>query len=246
MPASKILILGGTAEASKLASSLLALPVEAITSLAGRTANPAPVSGKLRIGGFGGADGLATYLVTEKIDLVIDATHPYATRISHNAVVASDIANVPLLRLERPAWEKESSDNWIEVASEAQAASMIPAGERVLLALGRQHIEPFAERGDAHFIIRMIDPPEVMLPHECEIILAKPGNYESEKQFLCERKIGLIVSRNSGGSISYAKIRAARDLAIPVIMIARPPVEAKIVVGTVDKAIEFARSALRF
>ncbi len=246
MRASKILILGGTAEASKLASQLEALPVEAITSLAGRTANPAPISGKLRIGGFGGTEGLANYLTTEKVDLLIDATHPYATRISHNALVAADMANIPLLRLERPAWEKESGDNWIEVENEAQAATLIPAGERVLLALGRQHIKPFADHGDVHFIIRMIDPPEVSLPHDCEIVLAKPGNYESEKQFLSGRKIGLIVSRNSGGSISYAKIEAARDLALPVLMIARPPVEAKTVVATVDKAIEFARSALRF
>ncbi|QWK76780.1 cobalt-precorrin-6A reductase [Ochrobactrum sp. BTU1] len=246
MPASKILILGGTAEASKLASSLEALPVEAITSLAGRTANPAPVIGKLRIGGFGGAEGLTAYLATEKIDLLIDATHPYATRISHNAIVASDMANIPLLRLERPAWEKASGDNWIEVENEAQAATLIPAGERVLLALGRQHIAPFAELNDVHFVMRMIDPPEVKLPHDCEIVLAKPGNYEAEVQFLSGRKIGLIVSRNSGGSISYAKIKAARDLAIPVMMISRPPVTAKTVVATVDKAIEFARSALRF
>lgn len=246
MPASRILILGGTAEASKLASALSALPVEAITSLAGRTANPAAISGKVRTGGFGGAEGLAAYLAIENIDLLIDATHPYATRISHNAVVASKIANIPLLRLERPAWEKESGDNWIDVANEAQAATIIPAGERVLLALGRQHISPFAEHSDVHFIMRMIDAPELTLPRDCEVILAKPGNYESEKQFLSERKIGLIVSRNSGGSISYAKIKAARDLAIPVMMIARPPVEAKTIVASVDEAIELARSTLRF
>lgn len=246
MPTSKILILGGTAEAAKLASALNVLPVEAITSLAGRTANPAAINGKVRTGGFGGAEGLATYLATEKINLLIDATHPYATRISHNAVLASSMAKIPLLRLERPAWEKENGDNWIDVANEAQAATIIPAGERVLLALGRQHIAPFAERSDVHFIMRMIDPPEVTLPRDCEIVLAKPESYESEKQLLSERKIGLIVSRNSGGSISYTKIKAARDLAIPVMMIARPPVEAKTVVATVEEAIEFARSALRF
>ena len=246
MRVSKILILGGTAEASKLASALDALRVEAITSLAGRTANPTAISGKIRTGGFGGAEGLAAYLANEKIDLLIDATHPYATRISQNAVRASEITNILLLRLERPEWQKQTDDNWIEVASEAQAATMIPAGERVLLALGRQHIAPFAERDDVHFIMRMIDPPEVSLPHDCEIVLAKPGNYDAEKQFLSGRKIGLIVSRNSGGSISYAKIKAARDLSIPVLMIARPAVAAKTIVATVDEALDFARTVLRF
>lgn len=246
MPACRILILGGTAEASSIASSLDTLPVEAITSLAGRTANPSAISGKIRTGGFGGADGLAAYLAREKIDLLIDATHPYAIRISKNAVQACEITNIPLLRLERPEWQKQSGDNWIEVASEAQAATMIPTGERVLLALGRQHIAPFAERSDVHFVMRMIDPPEVKLPRDCEIVLAKPGNYEAEVQFLSERKIGLIVSRNSGGSISYAKIKAARDLSIPVMMISRPPVAAKTIVATADEALDFARTVLRF
>ena len=246
MPASKILILGGTAEAAKLASAFAPLPVESINSLAGRTANPTAISGKIRTGGFGGANGLAAYMVNEKINFLIDATHPYATRISQNAVRASEITTIPLLRLERPEWQKQTADNWIKVASEAQAATMIPAGENVLLALGRQHIAPFAERNDVHFVIRMIDPPEVKLPQYCEIVLAKPGNYEAELQFLSERKISLIVSRNSGGSISYAKIKAARDLAIPVLMISRPLVAAKTIVATVEEALDFARTVLRF
>jgi len=244
LPASKILILGGTAEASKLASVFQPLPVEVITSLAGRTANPAAISGTVRIGGFGGAKGLAAYLATEHIDLIIDATHPYATRISQNAVIASQAANIRLIRLERPAWQKQSGDNWIDISSEAQAAAMIPAAERVFLALGRQHIEPFADRNDVHFVVRMIDPPQVKLPEDCEIVLAKPGSYEAEKHFLAARKIGLIVSRNSGGNISYAKIEAARDLAVPVMMIARPPVAAKTVVATIEEAVAFTRSAL--
>lgn len=246
MRVSKILILGGTAEASKLASAFASLPVESITSLAGRTANPTTIGGTIRTGGFGGAEGLAAYLANEKIDLLIDATHPYATRISQNAVQASEITTIPLLRLERREWQKQTGDNWIKVASEAQAVDMIPAGECVLLALGRQHIAPFAERDDVYFIMRMIDPPEVSLPHDCEIVLARPGNYESEKQFLSQHKIGLIVSRNSGGSISYAKIKAARDLSIPVLMIARPPIAAKTIVATVDEALDFAHTVLRF
>ena len=177
---------------------------------------------------------------------MIDATHPYAIRISQNAVQASQIAQIPLLRLERPAWQRQTGDNWINIANEVEAANKIAPGERVFLALGRQHIAPFADRSDIHFIMRMIDPPEVSLPKNHEIILAKPGNYEAEKRFLIERKIGLIVSRNSGGEISFAKINAARDLSIPVMMISRPPVAAKTVVATVSEAIDFARSILKF
>lgn len=240
----KILILGGTAESSKLAPALEALPVDVITSLAGRTSNPAAISGAVRIGGFGGAEGLAAYLATERINLMIDATHPYATRISHNALLAAQTANIQLIRLERPAWQKESGDNWTDISSEAQAATMVQAKERVFLALGRQHIEPFADRYDVHFVIRMIDPPQVKLPQDCEIVMARPGDYQAERHFLAARKIGLIVSRNSGGDISYAKIKAARDLAIPVMMIARPPVAAKTVTATIEETMTFARSAL--
>ncbi|MGU3400721.1 cobalt-precorrin-6A reductase [Brucellaceae bacterium D45D] len=240
----KILILGGTAEASSLADSLSGLPVTAITSLAGRTQNPVLPMGDVRIGGFGGIDGLITYLEQEKIDLLIDATHPYAFTISHNAIAASKTAGIAHLRLERPQWGRQKGDNWIDVPDETAAALRIPPGERVLLALGRQHIAPFAKRDDAHFILRMIDPPQVSLPQAHEIVLAKPGDYDAEKRFLIDRRIGLIVCRNSGGTRSYEKIRAARDLALPVIMITRPPYRAAEKLGSVEEALQFIR--LRF
>lgn len=248
MPASepKILILGGTAEAAALATAFAELPVNAITSLAGRTSNPAKLTGTVRSGGFGGIDGLAAYLDSEGIDLIIDATHPYAARISQNAVQAASKRGIPLVRLERPAWEKKPEDHWVDISDEAEAANAIPSGERVFLALGRQHIAPFAERTDVHFVIRMIDPPDVALPPNCEIVLARPGNYAAEKHFLEDRKIGLIVSRNSGGTISYPKIKAARALALPVMMIARPSVAARTVVASPEDAIIFARTALGF
>ncbi|MHC5233695.1 cobalt-precorrin-6A reductase [Brucella sp. LJL56] len=242
----KILILGGTAEAAALATAFAELPVNAITSLAGRTSNPAKLTGTVRSGGFGGADGLATYFDSEGIDLVIDATHPYAARISQNAVQAASKRDIPLVRLERAAWEEKPEDHWIDISDETEAANAIPCGERVFLALGRQHIAPFAERADVHFAIRMIDPPDVALPPNCEIVLARPGDYAAEKQFLEGRKIGLIVSRNSGGTVSYAKIEAARALGLPVMMIARPPVAARNVVASPEDAIAFARAALGF
>ncbi|URQ75669.1 MAG: cobalt-precorrin-6A reductase [Candidatus Ochrobactrum gambitense] len=246
MPASrpKVIILGGTTEAAQLAQELSALPIEVVTSLAGRTANPAPLPGPVRSGGFGGADGLATYITAEKIDYVIDATHPYAKRISQNAVTATTSTETPLLRLERSQWVQQNGDQWIIVADEEEAAKLIPAGERVFLALGRQHIAPFAARADAHFIMRMIDPTDAPLPADCEILLAKPGTHAQEKQFLMEKRIGLIVCRNSGGDTSYAKIRAARDLALPVMMIARPPVVAEHVTESVEETIRLIR--LRF
>lgn len=248
MPASepKILVLGGTTEAASLAHTFAMLPVTAITSLAGRTATPAKLSGPVRSGGFGGADGLAAYIRAERIDLVIDATHPYAARISQNAVMATEATKIPLIRLERPVWEKQPGDNWIDVASETEAARAIPSGRNVFLALGRQHIAPFAERADAHFVIRMIDPPDAALPPHCEIVLARPGDYAAEKHFLAKRSIGLIVSRNSGGTVSYAKIEAARALCLPVMMIARPFIAAKTMVATTTEAVASARSVLNF
>ncbi|MBJ6131337.1 cobalt-precorrin-6A reductase [Ochrobactrum sp. Q0168] len=243
MPASKpkLLILGGTTEAAKLAQELSALPVEVMTSLAGRTANPAPLPGPVRSGGFGGADGLAAYIAAEKIDYVIDATHPYATRISQNAVTATASTGTALLRLERSQWVQQSGDQWIVVANEEEAARLISAGERVFLALGRQHIAPFSARADVHFVMRMIDPTDAPLPANCEILLARPGTYAQEKQFLTEKRIGLIVCRNSGGDTSYAKVRAARDLALPVIMIARPAVVAEHVATTVEDTVGLIR-----
>ncbi len=242
----RILILGGTTEAAALAAAFAELPVNAITSLAGRTRNPANLTGTVRSGGFGGADGLAAYLDSEGIDLVIDATHPYAVRISQNAVQATSMRGITIVRLERTAWEEKPGDHWINISHEAEAATAIPSGERVFLALGRQHIAPFAERADVHFVMRMIDPPEVTVPQDCEIVLARPGDYAAEKHFLEIRRIGLIVSRNSGGSISYAKIEAARALGLPVMMISRPPVAAKNVVASPEDAIAFARTVLGF
>jgi len=238
----KILILGGTAEASSLADALSGLPVTAITSLAGRTQNPVLPKGQVRIGGFGGIDGLITYLEQGQIDLLIDATHPYAFNISQNAIAAAKAAGIAHLRLERPQWLCEPGDNWIDVHDETDAALRIPSGERVLLALGRQHIAPFANRNDVHFILRMIDPPQVSLPQAHEIILAKPGDYDAEKHFLIDKCIGLIICRNSGGDRSYEKIRAARDLALPVIMIARPLYQGAKTVDSVDEAVAFIRS----
>ncbi|MEP7454823.1 cobalt-precorrin-6A reductase [Phyllobacterium sp. SB3] len=218
-----ILILGGTAESSKLASRLQAPDRRVISSLAGRTLAPAEIEGEVRVGGFGGSKGLANYLSLEKITLMIDATHPFATQISDNAINAAIAANLPFVRLERPPWQAKPGDKWTLVGSLQQAAEIIPSKARVLLALGKQHISAFSERNNVLFIVRMIDPPETPLDLvDFELELSKPGTVERETHFLDTKKISHIVCRNSGGKASYAKIRAARDLGIPVIMVERP------------------------
>jgi precorrin-6A/cobalt-precorrin-6A reductase len=218
-----ILILGGTAEATKLADRLVVQGHRVISSLAGRTRDPAKYAGEVRIGGFGGARGLIGYIVRENVALLIDATHPFATQISDNALLAVASTKTPFVRLERPVWHPKPGDNWTTVTSLEKAVSAIPAKARVLLALGRQHIAPFSRRGDVHFVVRMIDPPEAPLDLvDFELELSKPGKVDDETAFLTTKRLTHIVCRNSGGTASYTKIKAARDLGIPVIMIDRP------------------------
>lgn len=224
MPPETILILGGTLEAANLAARLVREKPAAriITSLAGRTREPAPVDGEVRTGGFGGADGLARYLVTEGITALIDATHPFALRISANAEGAAEAAGVPLTVLRRKPWERQPGDVWHEVASLEEARHAIPGNARVLLALGSQHIALFAERADVHFTVRMVDPPpaEAPLPFaKSTLILGKPGTVENESALLKDHAITHIVCRNSGGTGAYAKIEAARLIGLPVIIV---------------------------
>lgn len=220
-----VLILGGTREAADLASDLVAAYPEAriITSLAGRTKEPAPLAGEVRTGGFGGIDGLVHYLRETGVTRLIDATHPFARQISANAVEAAELAGVPLdIRTRRP-WEKQPGDSWTEVESLEAARDSIPPRARVLLALGSQHIGLFASRDDVHFVVRMIDPPEkpLALPDHA-LVLGRPADTTAaETMLLIAHRITHIVCRNSGGKAAYAKIEAARELGLPVIMIGR-------------------------
>ena len=219
-----ILILGGTSEAHALANTLMASgEARVITSLAGRTAEPALPSGEVRIGGFGGVDGLIAYLRDQRITRVIDATHPFARRISENARLASKAAGVPLEHVQRPEWQPENGDLWTQVASLEEAASALPAGARVFLALGRQYLKAFERRPDCHFVIRMVDPPlaPLDLPSH-ELVIGKPSaDKDTEGALFKEHGITHLVARNSGGRASYGKIEAARRLAIPVILLSR-------------------------
>ncbi|MBV2186331.1 MAG: cobalt-precorrin-6A reductase [Rhizobium sp.] len=220
----KVLILGGTAEALALAQTLVAAgDVSVITSLAGRTAEPVLPPGEVRVGGFGGADGLAAYIRAHGISRVIDATHPFARRISENAIRATTETGVPLEHLVRPGWERQRDDRWQEVSSLEEAARALPAGATVFLALGRQYLDAFVARGDCRFVIRMVDAPERPLPiADHALILGKPSaDPAHEAELFAAHGITHLVCRNSGGASGYGKIAAARQMGIPVIMIGR-------------------------
>jgi precorrin-6A/cobalt-precorrin-6A reductase len=219
----KILILGGTSEARTLAQRLCAEGHDVTTSLAGRTVDPVPPVGAVRIGGFGGPEGLATYLRAEGFARMIDATHPFARRISENAIQAAAIAGVPLEQCLRPRWQKQPGDRWKPVPSLTAAADALPAGATVFLALGRQYLDAFQGRSDCRFVIRMVDPPETQLAFaDHTLLLGKPASDpDREADLFTAHGISHLVCRNSGGPAGYAKIIAARRLALPVIIIER-------------------------
>ncbi len=220
-----VLILGGTREAADLATELVARHPDArvITSLAGRTRSPEPVAGELRVGGFGGADGLARYIGEEGVDTLIDATHPFARQISANARAAAATTGVSFEVRSRPPWSRRPGDQWIEVAGEADAARAIAPGASVLLALGSQHLAPFVTRADVHFIVRMVDPPAAPLPFARHtLVIGKPAATSvAEADLMRAHAVTHVVARNAGGARGYGKIEAARTLGITVIMITR-------------------------
>jgi precorrin-6A/cobalt-precorrin-6A reductase len=222
----RVLILGGTTEASDLTRLLAAdSRFDATISLAGRTANPKAQPVRTRIGGFGGADGLVAWLKQDATQAVVDATHPYADQISANAVEACARLAIPLASIVRPAWELRPGDTWIPVASaEAAADALGPEPRRVFLTLGRLELGAFASAPHHHYIARTIDPPnDVPLPPDIRLFSGRgPFDCESETTLLAREKIDVLVSKNSGGAATYAKIEAARRLGIPLVMIARP------------------------
>jgi precorrin-6A/cobalt-precorrin-6A reductase len=225
-PSMRVLILGGTTEASELAHRLADNSrFEVTLSLAGRTTNPRMQPVPMRIGGFGGVDGLAVWLAQEEIEAVIDATHPYADQISAHAVAACRQRAIPLASIVRPAWLPQPDDTWLAVASaEAAADALGPKPRRVFLSLGRVELGAFAKNPHHHYVARTVDPPkDIALPPDIRLTLGRgPFDRRAETALLRQEKIHVVVSKNSGGTATYAKIEAARELGIPVVMIARP------------------------
>nr|WP_298686327.1 cobalt-precorrin-6A reductase [uncultured Dongia sp.] len=240
-----ILILGGTGEGIALAEALHALPnIRVISSLAGRVANPKLPVGEVRIGGFGGVTGLTDYLRDKKVAAVIDATHPFARRMGWHAAEATAAARVPLLRLERPAWVAQSGDNWTLVDDWDQAVAILrKSTKRVFLALGRQELAPFTALTDIAFVIRAVEKPDADIKFaDAEIILARgPFNLADERALLQSRRIDCIVCKNSGGSATDAKLEAARELGIEVVMQRRPSRPDVPQVGDIDDAVDWVR-----
>jgi precorrin-6A/cobalt-precorrin-6A reductase len=222
----RVLVLGGSSEASAFARLLARRPnIEAMLSLAGRTTQPAPAPIAMRVGGFGGVEGLIDYLRSHGIEAVIDATHPFAAQMSRNAKEACARLALPLVALTRAPWEAAVGDRWIDVADVGEAVCALgEAPRRVFLTLGRLSLPAFAAAAFHHYLIRAIDPPDGLdgLPRH-ELILARPPFIiEAEERLMREKRIDLLVSKNSGGEATYAKIAAARRLGLPVVMIRRP------------------------
>jgi precorrin-6A/cobalt-precorrin-6A reductase len=239
----RILILGGTTEARQLAGRLAARAGFNVTlSLAGRTAAPAVQPVPVRIGGFGGAEGLADHLREEKIDALIDATHPYAATISSNAAAAASRASVALVALRRPGWTPVAGDRWVEVECTADAVQALSAApRRVFLALGRKEIAPFEAAPQHRYLVRSVDPvvPPLTVPHAVYLTARGPFPEAGERALLEQYGIEIIVAKNSGGAATYGKIAAARALGLPVIMLRRPVLPDVAAVATVEGVVRW-------
>lgn len=219
----RILILGGTAEARDIAGLLCDAGYAPVTSLAGITRSPATIRGETRQGGFGGPDGLVRYLEEGRFMALVDATHPYAGVIPQHAKAAADRCGIPLLRLERPAWVKEPGERWTEVADNEAALQALPSGARVLLTIGRKEVMPFLARTDLSGLARMIEPLQHEAPAAWQVLLARPPfSLDAELQLLADHSITHLVTKNSGGKETRAKLMAARMRGVEVVMIARP------------------------
>jgi precorrin-6A/cobalt-precorrin-6A reductase len=222
-----VLVLGGTSEARALAAELDGRPgLRVISSLAGRVSRPARPAGEVRVGGFGGADGLAAWARAEGVGAVVDATHPFAQTISANAADACARSGLPLLRLARPAWAARAGDDWRAAGSLEEAAGLLRRGQlgsRVFLTTGRQGLSVFAPIEELWFLIRCVDPPSGPMPARREVLLAR-GPYAREAERALMRRFGVdvLVTKNSGGPLTEGKLDAARDLGLPVVMVARP------------------------
>ena len=243
----RVLILGGTGEAVGLARLLASrAELDVVTSLAGRTRRPAPISGEVRTGGFGGVEGLSAWLEAEGVHAVVDATHPYAATISRHARLACDALGVARVQLWRPAWLPVEGDAWTGVTSPEAAASAIAdarvsAEGCVFLSIGAKDLEAFGHLRATRFLVRLVDAPPTPLPlASFELVVARgPFTVENERALLLEHGVELLVSKNSGGVATYAKLAAARELRVPVVMIGRPDPESGDRAETVEDALRW-------
>ncbi|MFC4534702.1 cobalt-precorrin-6A reductase [Sphaerisporangium dianthi] len=221
-----VLVIGGTGEARRLAAALVQRPeLRVVSSLAGRVTDPRLPEGEVRVGGFGGPERMAAWLLEQGIRAVVDATHPFAERITASAVRACAAAGVPLLVLRRPGWTEGPGDDWRWVASLDEAATTLPAlGRRAFLTTGRQGLSAFAGLDGLWFLIRTVDPPGPPLPQHCHLLLDRgPYTLASELALMRAHRVDMLVTKDSGGGMTMAKLAAARELGLPVVVVRRPP-----------------------
>ncbi|HEV7872453.1 MAG TPA: cobalt-precorrin-6A reductase [Modestobacter sp.] len=234
----RVLVLGGTGEARRLAATLLAAGVEVLSSLAGRVAEPVLPAGEVRIGGFGGAEGLVDWLTGHRPRAVVDATHPFAVRITEHAVRAAAATGTPLLRLQRPGWSPQPGDTWLFVDSLAEAAEAVAGYRSVFVTTGRLGVAAFAAL-PGRVLVRTVDPPDVPLPAGTALVLARgPFGVADELALMTEHAVDVVVTKDSGGALTEAKLTAARELGLPVVLVRRPPLPPGVVaVATVEDAV---------
>lgn len=236
----RVLVLGGTGEARALAARLVDSGSDVVSSLAGRVSLPVLPRGDVRIGGFGGAAGLADYLRAEGIERVVDATHPFAATITGHAVAACAQSQVPLLVLRRPGWTATANDRWTRVASVVAAAELVRATApgAVFLTTGRRDLAAFAADDQHHYLVRTVDPPAGDVPPRMTLLLDR-GPYELDREaaLMREHAVARLVTKDSGGTLTAAKLVAARELGVPVVVVERPPLPDVETVSTVEDAL---------
>jgi precorrin-6A/cobalt-precorrin-6A reductase len=235
---SPVLILGGTAEARALAGALVAADVPVVSSLAGRVRDPALPAGEVRVGGFGGVDGLAAWIIEHDAAAVVDATHPFASTMTAHAVAASAATGVPLVVLRRPGWAPQPG--WIWADSLPDAAARLPAlGERVFLTTGRTSLATFADL-DLEFLVRCVEPPAGPLPRRMTVLLSRgPFTVAGERALMREHRIDVLVTKDSGGPLTSAKLAAAREEGVRTLVVRRPALPAGVeAVSTVDAVLD--------
>ena len=236
----RVLLLGGTTEAGRMAQALAEARVDAVYSYAGRTEAPVAQPLPVRVGGFGGVAGLRAYLASEGISHVIDATHPFAAQMSGNAVAACAAEGIPLIALERAPWVAGKGDRWQHVADvPAAVAALAGPSKRVFLAIGRQHLEPFAAQGQHRYLLRLVDPPTGPMPLPlADVVVARgPFDVAGDSALMRDHGIELVIAKNAGGKGAVAKIAAARALGVPVVMIDRPAVPTRRVASTLGEVM---------
>jgi precorrin-6A/cobalt-precorrin-6A reductase len=239
----RVLILGGTGEARRLAAALVDEGAEVLSSLAGRVAAPLRPPGEVRTGGFGGAAGLAAWLQSNPVRSMVDATHPFAATMTASAAAAAVVTGVPLLRLQRPGWFPQPGDDWRWVDSLAEAAAAVAGFGSVLLTTGRLGLADFAGL-TGRCVVRSVDPPSPPLPERTTVVLARgPFTVPDELALMREHGIDVVVTKDSGGAMTAAKLTAARELGLPVVLVRRPPVPPGVpTVATVEQARDWVRS----